>query len=33
VAWVRGGAIGVRFAEVSPDDRAALEQLAAQLNK
>jgi uncharacterized protein (TIGR02266 family) len=33
VAWVRGGAIGVRFSELSPEDRAALEQLVAQLKK
>lgn len=33
VAWVRGGAIGVRFSELSPSDRAALEQLVAQLKK
>lgn len=33
VAWVRGGAIGVRFAELSPEDREALEQLVSQLKK
>jgi uncharacterized protein (TIGR02266 family) len=32
VAWVRGGAIGVRFTEVNPDDRAVLQQMLSQLN-
>lgn len=33
VAWVRGGAIGVRFSELNPGDREALEQLVSQLRK
>ena len=33
VAWVRGGAIGVRFTELSPEHRKALESLAATLQR
>jgi uncharacterized protein (TIGR02266 family) len=33
VAWVRNGAIGVRFDGVSPADRARLEALAASLQQ
>jgi uncharacterized protein (TIGR02266 family) len=33
VAWVRGGAIGVRFIELNPTQREALEELATALQK
>lgn len=31
VAWVREGAVGVRFVNLSPDDRTRIEALVAQL--
>ena len=33
VAWVRGGAIGVRFTDLTPAHREALESLAASLQR
>lgn len=33
VAWVRGGAIGVRFIDLSPDQREVLEEITTSLQK
>lgn len=33
VAWVRDGAVGLRFEDVSPQDRKRLEGIVAQLRK